>query len=99
VSRRIYISKVPPAATETSLFAKFSKFGTVVSVNLIVEHSSGRSLGVAFVEMATAVDAERVIAMLHDDEYDGRLVTVRTARPYRRAPQSQNRPPLKPTLH
>lgn len=99
MSRRIYVSKVPPAATEATLFATFSKFGTVVSVNLLAEHGTGRSIGVAFVEMATTADAERVVAELRGDEYDGQRVTVRTARPYRKAPRSPSAPAPKPTLH
>jgi cold-inducible RNA-binding protein len=99
MSRRIYVSRVPPAATEATLFATFSKFGTVVSVNLLAEHGTGRSIGVAFVEMATTADAERVITELRGGEYDGQRVSVRTARPYRRAPQSPNAPTRKPTLH
>jgi len=79
VSKRLYVGNLPASATESTLSSKFSEHGKVSGVRLITDHGTGRSLGYAFVEMATAAEAKRVIEELHGERYDGRELNVRTA--------------------
>jgi len=81
MSRKVYVGNLPGSATETTLSCKFSEHGKVSRVNVITDHGTGRSLGYAFVEMATAAEAKRVIEELDGERYDGRDLTVRTAIP------------------
>lgn len=83
MSRKVYVGNLPLSATETTLSAKFAEHGKVVGVKLITDRGTGRSLGFAFVEMATAAEARYVIEMLDGDRYDGWELTVRTATPQR----------------
>jgi RNA recognition motif-containing protein len=53
----------------------------VTGVKLIVDRSTGRSLGYGFVEMASKLDADRVIDELDGGHYDGWRLTVRAALP------------------
>jgi RNA recognition motif-containing protein len=79
LSRQVYVGNLPSSCTEATLSSKFSEHGKVAGVRLITDHGTGRSLGYAFVEMATKADAKRAIEELDGDHYDGWLLTVRTA--------------------
>jgi RNA recognition motif-containing protein len=79
VSKKVYVGNLPPSATEATLSSKFSEHGKVSGVKLITDHGTGRSLGYAFVEMATAAEAKRVIEDLDGERYDGWELDVRTA--------------------
>ena len=81
MSRRVYVGNLPPSVTESRLSSKFFEHGNVVSVKVVTDHRTGRSLGYGFVELATPADAKRVIAELDGKAYDGRQLTVRSALP------------------
>jgi RNA recognition motif-containing protein len=80
---KVYVGNLPGSATEVTLAVKFSEHGKVFDVKLITDHGTGRSLGYAFVEMATAADATRVIEDLDGERYDGSNLIVRRATPKR----------------
>jgi len=79
MSGKLYVGNLPASATEVTLAAKFSEHGKVFGVKLITDHGTGRSLGYAFVDMATAAQAKQVIEALDGERYDGRDLIVRTA--------------------
>jgi RNA recognition motif-containing protein len=83
VTKKVYVGNLPPSATEATLSSKFSEHGKVSAVKLITDHGTGRSLGYAFVEMATAAEAKRVIEELDGERYDGWALNVRSAAPSR----------------
>lgn len=68
-------------ATDEDLRSAFSRFGTVQSVNIIMDRETGRSRGFAFVEMPNDKEAAAAIAELNSAEIAGRRVTVNEARP------------------
>lgn len=76
MSRTLYVGNLPLSATRESLADKFASCGTVVSVRLLTEASTGLSKGTAFVEMANAADAQSAIERLNLSSYDGRLMSV-----------------------
>ena len=83
MSGKLYVGNLPASATEVTLSAKFSEHGKVSGVKVITDHGTGRSLGYAFVDMATAAQAKQVIEALDGERYDGRDLIVRTANPKR----------------
>ena len=83
MSRKLYVGNLSGAATEVTLAVKFSEHGKVARVRLITDHGTGRSLGYAFVEMATAAEARRAIEALDGERYDGGDLVVRAAIPRR----------------
>jgi RNA recognition motif-containing protein len=87
MSNKLYVGGLAWATTNESLGSAFAAAGAVVSAQVIVDRMSGRSKGFGFVEMADAAGAQAAIAMWHEKELDGRLITVNEARPM------EDRPP------
>ncbi len=65
----------------------FSQAGVVSSVNVMMDKFTGKSRGFAFVEMASADEANKAVEMFHNKEFQGRALTVNIARP------REDRPP------
>jgi RNA recognition motif-containing protein len=59
----------------------FAQFGTVQSAQVIQDRDTGRSKGFAFVEMGSDAEAQAAIRGLHEQEHDGRPLTVNEAKP------------------
>jgi len=49
--KKIFVGSLPPDATEDSVLALFSEFGTVRSINLIMDVFTGKCKGFGFIEM------------------------------------------------
>ncbi|PJB67196.1 MAG: RNA-binding protein [Anaerolineae bacterium CG_4_9_14_3_um_filter_57_17] len=86
MDNKLYVGNLPYSATEEELQVMFSKAGTVTSVAIIKDRDSGRSKGFAFVEMASADDAQKAISMLNGQDFAGRPLTVNIARPREERP-------------
>jgi RNA recognition motif-containing protein len=69
------------SVTDSHLEEWFTAFGTVQSAQVIQDRASGRSKGFGFVEMDSDDQAQAAIRGLHDQEHDGRRLTVNEARP------------------
>jgi RNA recognition motif-containing protein len=78
--KKIFVGNLDFGATEESLRSLFEPYGTVESVNLVVDRDTGRSRGFAFVEMADG-DANKAIAGLNGTNVGGRALNVNEARP------------------
>jgi RNA recognition motif-containing protein len=71
---RLYVSNLPPSATEDRLTTRFRKFGVVLSIGFdAVVRANRRG---AFVEMETRAEANSAIAGLNLSDFDGCLVSV-----------------------
>jgi RNA recognition motif-containing protein len=69
------------SVSDSALEQLFSQFGTVQSAQVIQDRATGRSKGFGFVEMDTEAQAQAAIEGLHDQEHDGRRLTVNEAKP------------------
>ena len=78
--KKIFVGNLDFGATEVSLRSLFEPYGTVESVNLVVDRDTGRSRGFAFIEMADG-DANKAIAGLNGTDVGGRALNVNEARP------------------
>lgn len=76
MSRTLYVNNLPFTATEETLRAKFAKFGTVVSVKLNRDLTTGVSDRCGFVEMHSHAEAEKALAWLNFANFDGRVMSV-----------------------
>ena len=92
MGKRIYVGNLPFSVTQEDLQVKFERFGTVESATLVVDRDTGRGRGFGFVEMASDTEAQAAIKSLNATDYDGLTMSVRTARPKRTGPATQNRP-------
>jgi RNA recognition motif-containing protein len=102
MSRKLYVGNLPYDTSEQDLQTLFAQSGTVDSINVMRDASTGRARGFAFVEMATDEEAQAAIRALSDTSFGGRQLTVNEARPkseggggggggYGRQPRRQDR--------
>ena len=56
---KLYVGNLPYSSTEADLADAFGAYGTVQSVNVIMDRETGRPRGFAFVEMPTTSDRGR----------------------------------------
>jgi cold-inducible RNA-binding protein len=78
---RLFVGNLSFQTGENDLQNHFAQAGPVTSVNLMLDKMTGRSRGFAFVEYASADDAQKAIEQLHDKDFQGRKITVNIARP------------------
>lgn len=83
---RLFVGNLSYQTGENDLQDYFSQAGAVTSVNLMLDKMSGKSRGFAFVEFANADDANRAIEQFHNQEFQGRSLTVNIARPREERP-------------
>ena len=81
MGKKLHVGNLTPSATSSDLREWFAPFGTVLSAQVITDRDTGRSKGFGFVEMDTDEQAQAAIQGLHDQEYDGRRLTVDEAKP------------------
>lgn len=83
---RLFVGNLSFQTMENDLQDYFSQAGVVVSVNLMLDKMSGKSRGFAFVEFATPEEANKAVEQFHNQEFQGRALTVNVARPREERP-------------
>ena len=83
---RLFVGNLSYQTMENDLQDHFAAAGVVLNVNLMLDKFTGRSRGFAFVELATAEEAQRAVDLLHGKELGGRPLTVNIARPREERP-------------
>ncbi len=78
---KLYVGNLDYSVTGDQLQELFAKAGTVVSSVVIMDRQTNRSKGFGFVEMDSPESAKKAIEMFHEQEYQGRKMTVNEARP------------------
>ena len=81
VGRKLYVGNLAYQVSDSDLEQLFSEFGTVQSAQVIQDRDTGRSKGFGFVEMGSEAEAQAAIQGLHDQEHNGRRLTVNEAKP------------------
>ncbi|MBI3823251.1 MAG: RNA-binding protein [Planctomycetes bacterium] len=81
MAMKLYVGNLPYSVTDADLESLFSQHGTVQSAQVIMDRDTGRSKGFGFVEMGTSEEGQAAIQALHDQEFQGRKLTVNEARP------------------
>jgi len=80
MGKKLYVGNLHFETTNADLEALFSPIGTCESVAVITDRDTGRSRGFAFVEMASASEAQAAIEQLNGRELQGRALAVNEAR-------------------
>jgi len=83
---RLFVGNLSYQTGENDLQDYFSQAGTVTSCNLMMDKMTGKSRGFAFVEFASAEEAQKAIEQFHDKDFQGRNITVNVARPREERP-------------
>ena len=78
---RLYIGNLPPTVTEAELQTLFSRVGAVIGVQLMLDPTTQKSRGYAFITMASPELAATALRDLHSYSLGGRYITVTEARP------------------
>jgi RNA recognition motif-containing protein len=86
VGKKLYVGNLSYRVSSSDLEQILSQYGNVQSAEVISDRDTGRSKGFGFVEMSSDAEARSAIDALHDQEHDGRRLTVNEARP--REPRS-----------
>jgi len=84
---KIYVGNLSYSTTEDGIRSAFSQFGTVDSVDVIVDRNTGRSRGFGFVEMSDDAEARAAINGLNGKDLDGRSLNVNEAKPRTEQPR------------
>lgn len=88
---RLYVGNLPFDTTEETLRELFAQAGSVVSVALIKDRSTGNSKGFAFLEMNSQKEAQAAISSLNGHALGDRQLTVSIAHPREEHSSFQNR--------
>lgn len=83
--KKIYVGNLAYEVQEDELKDLFTKCGEVVSANIIIDRSTGRSKGFGFVEFESPAQAEAAIEELNGQEFQGRPLKVNMAREQQRS--------------
>lgn len=75
----IYVGNLSYQLTEEEVANEFAKFGTVNSMKIISDRSTGRSKGFGFVEMPNDEETETAIKEMNGKELNGRPIKVNKA--------------------
>jgi RNA recognition motif-containing protein len=81
VGKKLYVGNLTYQVGSSDLEQLFSQFGSVQSAQVITDRDTGRSKGFGFVEMSNEAEANAAIRGLHDQEHEGRRLTVNEAKP------------------
>lgn len=91
MNKRLFVGGLPYSITSSQLEEMFSKFGKVVSANVITDRDTGQSKGFAFVEMENDKEAAEAIEKLNGTELERKKITVNVARPREERPRREER--------
>jgi RNA recognition motif-containing protein len=78
---KLYVGNMAYNTTENDIQALFSQAGSVASVALIKDRTTGMSKGFAFVEMDSRENAQKAITMFNEYMINERQLAVSFARP------------------
>ena len=86
MSTKLFVGNLSFNTTENDLQDAFSAHGVVAEVNLMMDRTSGRSRGFAFVTMSTPEEAQKAIEAMNGASLHDRALTVNVARPREERP-------------
>ena len=78
---KLYVGNLSFNSTEDDIIGAFSSYGTVTSVNLIIDWETGRPRGFGFVEMSSDAEAQSAMQAMDGQDLDGRNLKVNVAKP------------------
>ncbi len=81
MSTKLFVGNLSYDTTEHDLQDAFGAHGTVVEVNIVQDHQTGRPRGFGFVTMEDPNAAQAAITALNGTQLGGRALTVNEARP------------------
>lgn len=84
---RVFVRNLPYTATEEEVAALFEQFGKLTAVHILVDRSTKRSKGLAYVTFALPEDGVKAMEAIDGSIFQGRLIHLL---PAKRAPQLES---------
>lgn len=84
---KLYVGNLSFETTENDLQDMFEQHGKVSEVALMMDRTTGRSRGFAFVTMNDATEGNAALNAFNGKEVQGRTLTVNEARPREERPR------------
>ena len=81
MNTKLFVGNLAFTTTENDLQDTFAAHGVVTEANLMMDRTTGRPRGFAFITMASAEDAQKAISAMNGADLGGRSLTVNEARP------------------
>lgn len=81
MNTKLFVGNLSFNTTENDLQDAFAAHGTVTEANLMMDRTTGRPRGFAFVTMGSPEEAQNAIAALNGTQLGDRSITVNEARP------------------
>ena len=81
MAAKLFVGNLSFNATTADLETLFGQAGTVSSVSIISDKSTGQSRGFGFVEMGSNQEAQAAIERFNGYDLQGRALTVNEAKP------------------
>lgn len=78
---RLYVGNLSFNTTQQNLQEAFGHFGTVTDAMIMTDRETSQSRGFGFVTMSSPTEGAAAIHNLHEQDLDGRNLTVNEARP------------------
>ncbi len=78
---KLYIGNLSFQSTEEDIRDALSAYGTVNTVDVIMDRDTGRPRGFAFVEMGSDAEAQAAVQGMDGQPLDGRNLKVNIAKP------------------
>lgn len=91
MSNKLFVGNLSFQTTENDLNDAFAVHGTVTEANLMMDRTTNRPRGFAFVTMSTDEEAQKAIAAMNGTDLGGRSITVNIARPREERPAGGRR--------
>lgn len=91
MNNKLFVGNLSFDTTENELNDAFAVHGTVTEASLMIDRTTSRSRGFAFVTMSTAEEAQKAIAALNGTDLGGRSLTVNIAKPREERPSGGRR--------
>ena len=81
MNTKLYVGNLPYETNEADLRRLFEPAGTVTSVSIPTDRTTGQARGFAFVEMATDAEAKKAIGMCNGQSVGQRQIRVNISEP------------------
>jgi cold-inducible RNA-binding protein len=91
MSNKLFVGNLSFETTENEVQDTFAAHGTVTEADLVMDRTTNRSRGFAFVTMSTNDEAQKAITALNGVELNGRALTVNVAKPREERPAGGHR--------
>lgn len=78
---RIYVGNLNKSTTQEEIKTLFAQAGTISSVEVVMDKSTGLSKGFAFVAMADQAEADKAVSMFNAHVLGENMLKVNIAKP------------------